>query len=103
VDLAWSSNGYVYHTSLDDATRVPPATLQRTGDNVLALVTGLLWGGQLNSAVEARSSQPVFFDIAGLAVVTAGAPLATAVTAATLLLVVLRLVLSVRHARRTCE
>ncbi|KAL4719922.1 hypothetical protein ACJJTC_008688 [Scirpophaga incertulas] len=40
VDLAWSSNGYVYHTSLDDATRVPPATLQRTGDNVLALVTG---------------------------------------------------------------
>ncbi|KAL4704883.1 hypothetical protein ACJJTC_019461 [Scirpophaga incertulas] len=64
-------------------------------------LSGLLWGGQLNSAVEARSSQPVFFDIAGLAVVTAGASLATAVTAATLLLVVLRLVLSVRHARRT--
>ncbi|KAJ8717542.1 hypothetical protein PYW07_005472 [Mythimna separata] len=37
VDLAWSSNGYVYHTRLDTPEQVPPAALQRTGDNVLAL------------------------------------------------------------------
>lgn len=40
VDLAWSANGYVYHTRLDTADRVPPAVLQRTGDNVLALARG---------------------------------------------------------------
>lgn len=40
VDLAWSANGYVYHTALDTAARVPPAALQRTGDNVLALARG---------------------------------------------------------------
>ncbi|RVE52928.1 hypothetical protein evm_002405 [Chilo suppressalis] len=40
VDLAWSSDGYVYHTRLDDAARVPLPVLQRTGDNVLALATG---------------------------------------------------------------
>ncbi|KPJ00913.1 Endoplasmic reticulum metallopeptidase 1 [Papilio xuthus] len=40
MDLAWSSNGYVYHTRLDTAARVPLAALQRTGDNVLALLQG---------------------------------------------------------------
>lgn len=40
MDLAWSSNGYVYHTRLDTAARVSPAALQRTGDNVLALLQG---------------------------------------------------------------
>lgn len=40
VDLAWSSNGYVYHTRLDTADRVPLPALQRTGDNVLALAHG---------------------------------------------------------------
>lgn len=40
VDLAWSANGYVYHTRLDTAERAPPGALQRTGDNVLALVQG---------------------------------------------------------------
>ncbi|CAH2041909.1 unnamed protein product, partial [Iphiclides podalirius] len=40
VDLAWNSNGYVYHTHLDTADRVPLGALQRTGDNVLALVRG---------------------------------------------------------------
>lgn len=42
MDLAWSANGYVYHTALDTAARVPPAALQRTGDNVLALARGTL-------------------------------------------------------------
>lgn len=40
VDLAWSANGYVYHTQLDTAERVPRSALQRTGDNVLALTHG---------------------------------------------------------------
>lgn len=40
VDLAWSANGYVYHTALDTADRVPRESLQRTGDNVLALTRG---------------------------------------------------------------
>lgn len=42
VDLAWSANGYVYHTHLDTAENVPLPALQRTGDNVLALTQGAL-------------------------------------------------------------
>ncbi|CAG9796008.1 unnamed protein product [Diatraea saccharalis] len=40
LDLAWNADGYVYHTRLDAPDRVPPAAIQRTGDNVLALVNG---------------------------------------------------------------
>lgn len=55
LDLAWSADGYVYHTRLDAPDRVPPAALQRTGDNVLALALGerlslLMW--RASSAVQ---------------------------------------------------
>lgn len=41
VDFAWSSNGYVYHTKFDTVDQIPLGSLQRTGDNILALVKGL--------------------------------------------------------------
>lgn len=42
VDFAWSTNGYVYHTKFDTVDQIPLGTLQRTGDNILALVRGKL-------------------------------------------------------------
>ncbi|XP_072943078.1 endoplasmic reticulum metallopeptidase 1-like isoform X2 [Epargyreus clarus] len=100
VDLAWSSNGYVYHTRLDTADRIPAAALQRTGDNVLALAHGLLGGEWLELAAERGASQPVFFDVMGLWVVSARAPAALAAAALTAALVLARLLLSARDAQR---
>ncbi|CAH0724102.1 unnamed protein product, partial [Brenthis ino] len=96
VDLAWSSNGYVYHTRLDTAERVPPAVLQRTGDNVLALARGLLAGERLRAATE-RARQPVFFDVLGACVVAARAP------AAALAALLAALAVAAALARSACD
>ncbi|KAJ8716926.1 hypothetical protein PYW08_005325 [Mythimna loreyi] len=98
VDLAWSSNGYVYHTRLDTPERVPPAALQRTGDNVLALAHGLLSGESLESEPD-EARQPVFFDVLGLYVVAVRAPAALLLAAATLALVLLKVHVSATSAR----
>ncbi|XP_047536484.1 endoplasmic reticulum metallopeptidase 1-like [Vanessa atalanta] len=99
VDLAWSSNGYVYHTRLDTASRVPPAALQRTGDNVLALTLGLLSNERLELATE-RERQPVFFDVVGAFVIAARAPAAALAVVVTLATLALSLHLSADDAAR---
>lgn len=38
MDFAHVFNGYRYHTKYDHIDYLPPTVLQRTGDNVLALV-----------------------------------------------------------------
>ena len=35
-------NGYVYHTKYDTEAAIPPGSIQRAGDNVLAVVRHLL-------------------------------------------------------------
>ncbi|XP_050667922.1 endoplasmic reticulum metallopeptidase 1-like [Leptidea sinapis] len=99
VDLAWNSNGYVYHTRLDTAERVPRAALQRTGDNVLALAHGLLSSEQLEAPAE-MTRQPVFFDVVGVAVVLARAPAALLCAALAVALVLLKIHLTATSAER---
>lgn len=41
LDMANIEDGYVYHTPLDTPARVPPEALQRTGENVHAIVEAL--------------------------------------------------------------
>ncbi|XP_053614754.1 endoplasmic reticulum metallopeptidase 1-like isoform X2 [Plodia interpunctella] len=100
LDFAWSANGYVYHTALDTAARVPAAALQRTGDNVLALTRGLLESAELARAADPRSRQPVFFDVLGLVLVLAHAPLALAAAALCTLAVLLNVHAHAHQARR---
>lgn len=38
MDFAHVMNGYRYHTKYDHIDYLPPSVLQRTGDNILALV-----------------------------------------------------------------
>lgn len=38
MDFAHVMNGYRYHTKYDHIDYIPEAVLQRTGDNILALV-----------------------------------------------------------------
>ncbi|CAH2089062.1 unnamed protein product [Euphydryas editha] len=99
VDLAWSSNGYVYHTRLDTAERVVPAVLQRTGDNVLALARGMLASESLERPTE-RERQPVFFDVLGAFVVAARAPAAALGVVLALAALALSLHLSAKEASK---
>ncbi|XP_075216314.1 endoplasmic reticulum metallopeptidase 1-like [Lycorma delicatula] len=70
LDFAWSSNGYVYHTRLDNAAQIPLGTLQRTGDNILALSVRLATAPELaDSSPIYKSGNIVFFDILGAVIV----------------------------------
>lgn len=70
VDFAWSTNGYVYHTKFDTVDQIPLGSLQRTGDNILALAQGIM----LEDFMSDRTSQNavenlVFFDFLGAFVI----------------------------------
>ncbi|CAH0550191.1 unnamed protein product [Brassicogethes aeneus] len=69
LDFAWSANGYVYHTKFDSIEQIPLGSLQRTGDNILALARGMAQGHQLSNVEEYRAGNLVFFDFLGAFVI----------------------------------
>lgn len=69
LDFAWSANGYVYHTKFDTIEQIPLGSLQRTGDNILALARGMAQGHQLSQVEKFKEGNLVFFDFLGAFVV----------------------------------
>ena len=69
LDFAWAENGYVYHTKFDDVSQIPLGTLQRTGDNILALTLGLANNDKMANVEKYASGNLVFFDILGAFVI----------------------------------
>lgn len=59
----------MYHTRFDTIDQIPLGTLQRTGDNILALTLGMARGHQLANIDSHRSGNLVFFDFLGAFVV----------------------------------
>jgi len=68
LDIAYVKNGFVYHTEHDTVDRIPQATLQRVGDNLLAVVRYL--AGVDNLGDDTSTTSQVFFDVFGLFVVS---------------------------------
>uniref|UniRef100_A0A182NHF1 FXNA-like protease n=1 Tax=Anopheles dirus TaxID=7168 RepID=A0A182NHF1_9DIPT len=62
MDFAHSTWGYLYHTAYDAYDTIPNATLQHTGDNVLALAKALAYAEELNDIRANEGSKAVFFD-----------------------------------------
>ncbi|XP_076681167.1 endoplasmic reticulum metallopeptidase 1 isoform X2 [Andrena cerasifolii] len=70
LDFAWSTNGYVYHTKYDNIDQIPLGSLQRTGDNILALLQGIVLDDYLSEVtVQDNAEKLVFFDFLGLFVI----------------------------------
>ncbi|KAJ9585933.1 hypothetical protein L9F63_020441, partial [Diploptera punctata] len=65
LDFAWSKNGYVYHTKFDNVSQIPLGTLQRTGDNILALTLGLVNSDKMDDTDKYAAGNLVFFDFLG--------------------------------------
>eukprot|EP00912_Choanoflagellata_sp_UC4_P001855 UC4_evm9s1188 len=63
LDFAWIANGYLYHTSLDTADRIPPGTLQHTGDNILSVVCRIIQSEKLANPGEDADGDVVYFDV----------------------------------------
>ncbi|KAF0690098.1 Aste57867_18492 [Aphanomyces stellatus] len=62
MDFAYVANGYVYHTGLDDMSRIQPGAIQRFGDNLAGTMVELF--PVLRPGLP-RGSSLVFFDVLG--------------------------------------
>lgn len=66
MDFAHVMNGYRYHTKYDHIDYIPAPVLQRTGDNVLALVRRMANSDELANTEAHATGRKVFYDILGL-------------------------------------
>ncbi|XP_012263393.2 endoplasmic reticulum metallopeptidase 1-like [Athalia rosae] len=102
VDFAWSTNGYVYHTKFDNVDQIPLGSLQRTGDNMLALVRGMTAGHYLSDViVHHQKGSLVFFDFLGAFVVRWPEYLASTINIAGILTGLYSIYLNMEAARKS--
>ena len=69
MDLAYTANGYVYHTNYDTSSAVTPGSIQRAGDNILALVKSIMNSPFLANPGEYRHGYMVFYDFLGVVMI----------------------------------
>ncbi|XP_076821076.1 endoplasmic reticulum metallopeptidase 1-like isoform X2 [Clavelina lepadiformis] len=72
IDLAYMTNGYVYHTLYDDVDRILPGCIQRAGDNILAVVDHLVKSPSslLPNPGSYRHGALAFMDFLGIFMIT---------------------------------
>ena len=66
LDIAYITNGYIYHTTYDKSEYIPDGSILRGGLNVLSLTKALLISEGLKAPLDYNTSTPVFFDIFGI-------------------------------------
>jgi len=69
LDIAYMKNGYLYHTKYDTEERIPAGSVQRAGDNLLALVRHIAQSEVLADTQAYGQGGVVFFDFLGLFVI----------------------------------
>ncbi|GMF25034.1 unnamed protein product [Phytophthora lilii] len=96
MDFAYIANGYVYHTTLDDVSRIQQGAVQRLGENVVGVVNQL--GGEPGRlkrvAENPQSSNTFFSDVMGLTMVAASKETTFVLCGGVFLLAVFYLLLS---------
>ncbi|EYB98032.1 hypothetical protein Y032_0134g1817 [Ancylostoma ceylanicum] len=67
LDIAYTKNGWVYHTEFDEEWRIEAGAIQRAGENVLAVVRAILESPYLVQAASFdEANKWVFYDVVGL-------------------------------------
>lgn len=66
LDIAYMKNGYVYHTKYDSEDMIPAGSIQRAGDNVLAVVRHIAQSEILADTKSHQDGSVVFFDLLGV-------------------------------------
>ncbi|GMT16478.1 hypothetical protein PFISCL1PPCAC_7775, partial [Pristionchus fissidentatus] len=71
LDIAYTRNGWVYHTEFDTEERIDVGSIQRAGENVLAVVRKVISEDDLSKPGKAAEQNKwVFYDVVGLFTVT---------------------------------
>ena len=65
LDIAYVTNGYIYHTTLDKSEYIPDDSIFRSGLNILALTKALLNSNGLTAPLDNGTATPVYFDFLG--------------------------------------
>ena len=65
LDIAYITNGYIYHTTHDKSEYIPDGTIHRSGLNILALTKALLNADGLKAPLDNERATPVYFDFLG--------------------------------------
>lgn len=96
LDIAYISNGYIYHTSYDQPKYIPKSSILRGGRNILNLTKSILTSNQILSSHE-RNDEPIYFlDLFGFTAFYARKRIINLINIAIIIVVVLYLVLRVR-------
>ncbi|KAK2579325.1 hypothetical protein KPH14_008277 [Odynerus spinipes] len=101
VDFAWSTNGYVYHTRFDTVDQIPLGSLQRTGDNILALARGIMLEDFLPDKTSQNSAENlVFFDFLGAFVIRWSMQIASTINILSIIIGIYSVYMNMENARR---
>ncbi|CAG5124824.1 unnamed protein product, partial [Candidula unifasciata] len=77
IDIAHIKNGYVYHTRNDLPRFIPPGSMQRGGENILATTILLASSSKMTNPGEDKHGSMVFFDFLGFFMVAYPTRMAT--------------------------
>jgi len=101
MDIAYISNGYVYHTPFDTPERIQRGSIQRAGENMLALVKSLANSPYLADPGEFRHGSAVFLDILGFGMIMYPARLGYLLNFLTAVVVLTKIILKIRRVHVT--
>ncbi|XP_037955885.1 endoplasmic reticulum metallopeptidase 1 [Teleopsis dalmanni] len=65
LDMAYTFNGFVYHTEHDRVNTFPKGSLQNTGDNVLVLAKAIANAPEMENTLEHEDGHVIFYDFLG--------------------------------------
>ncbi|KAJ7986832.1 hypothetical protein DPEC_G00332500 [Dallia pectoralis] len=77
IDLAFMKNGFLYHTKYDTPDRILTDSIQRAGDNVLAILKHVTMSEELGDMSKSPLGKMVFFDLLGIWMVAYSARVGT--------------------------
>ena len=104
LDIAFISHGHVYHTEYDTSDRIPRGSVQRAGDNVLAVLNRLtrlknLHEVSLDSKRDSGSTE-IYFDFLGLIMISYPSWVGVMVTVIAVIMVIISLIRDINNASK---
>lgn len=66
IDIAYVTNGYVYHTTRDLPQIITPGSIQRAGENLLEMLTQLSQSPLVADPSGDQHGAMVFYDLLGI-------------------------------------